>query len=281
MPNACKTIKKKNLLALVEEKKTRWQDVTIAQLKHHGWDITGNEPEEVLAPLKNAYAWGDISGDGLSVYCEHNAEAVTAFKLTQDADDTIELMESAGWVLTKRDNNEVCFVKDSDVASFSLGSPTRTAYLQTYNKNEEQLRADGHTCLHHLDVGVVVPAWRRLLDCIKPQFIVSAINLWEDDRGASGSEWVADILNKEDFKLVVDMYDIATAVSLYETQRETGAHFYLVGTNFDEPQPCSPIDVFNACGEDIAKAIKNNTDLSRDFFDMDKVLSSMFADWGK
>ena len=68
MQVSCKPANKKNLLALIEKKKMRWQDVTIEQLKLHGWDITGNETLEVLAPLKNAYAWGDISGDGLSVF---------------------------------------------------------------------------------------------------------------------------------------------------------------------------------------------------------------------
>lgn len=74
MQVACKPANKKNLLAFVEKKKMRWQDVTISQLKRHGWDITGNEPEEVLAPLKNAYAFGDISGDGLSVFLTINQQ---------------------------------------------------------------------------------------------------------------------------------------------------------------------------------------------------------------
>ena len=275
MQIACKPANKKNLLAFVEKKKMRWQDVTISQLKRHGWDVTGNEPEEVLAPLKNAYAWGDISGDGLSVYCEHNAEAATAFNLTQDTAETIELMEGAGWTLIKLDNNNMCFEKDGDIADFSLGSPTHTAYLQTYKENEDDIRASGQTCLDHLDDDVEVPAWRRLLDFIKPQSIVSAINLWEGDRGANYNEWVADILNKDEFKLIVDMYGVETAVNLFNTQRETGAQFYLVGSNFDKPQLCHPRDIFNACGEDIAKSIKNNPEFCRDFFDIDKVLSSI------
>ena len=275
MQIACKPANKKNLFALIEKKKMRWQDVTIAQLKRHGWDVTGNEPEEVLAPLKNAYAWGDISGDGLSVYCEHNAEAVTAFNLTQDTTETIELMEGAGWTLIKLDNNNMCFEKDGDIANFSLGSPTHTASLQTYKANEDDIRANGQTCLDHLDVDVEVPAWRRLLDFIKPQSIISAINLWEEDRGANYNEWVADILNKDEFKLIVDMYGIETAVNLFNTHRETGAQFYLVGSNFDKPQLCHPRDIFNACGEDIAKSIKNNPEFCRDFFDIDKVLSSI------
>ena len=209
------------------------------------------------------------------LYCEHNAEAATAFNLTQDTAETIELMEGAGWTLIKLDNNNMCFEKDGDVANFSLGSPTHTAYLQTYKENEDDIRANGQTCLDHLDVDVEVPAWRRLLDFIKPQSIVSAINLWEYERGAEDSEWVADILDNDVFKLIVDMYGIATAVSLFNAQRETGAQFYLVGSNFDKPQPCYPRDIFNACGEDIAKAIKNNPEMCRDFFDIDKVLSSI------
>ena len=275
MQVACKPANKKNLLALIEKKKMRWQDVTISQIERHGWDITGNETLEALAPLKNACAWGGIPGDGLSVYCEHNAEAVTAFNLTQDTAETIELMEGAGWTLIKLDNNDMCFEKDGDIANFSIGSPTHNAYLQTYKENEDDIRANGQTCLDHLDVDVEVPAWRRLLDFIKPQSIVSAINLWEEDRGAEESEWVVDILDKDDFQLIVDMYGVETAVNLFNTQRETGAQFYLVGSNFDKPQSCRPSDIFNACGEDIAKAIKNNPEMCRDFFDIDKVLSSI------
>ena len=184
-------------------------------------------------------------------------------------------MEGAGWTLIKLDNNDMRFEKDGDIADFSLGSPTHTAYLQTYKENEDVIRASGQTCLDHLDVDVEVPAWRRLLDFIKPQSIVSAINLWEEDRGAEESEWVVDILDKDDFKLIVDMYGVETAVNLFNTQRETGAQFYLVGSNFDKPQSCRPSDIFNACGEDIAKAIKNNPEMCRDFFDIDKVLSSI------
>ncbi|MCQ2739769.1 MAG: hypothetical protein MJ237_06035 [bacterium] len=114
-------------------KKKNWEYVTIAELRSH-WDINENATEEnklsdgfiqELAPYMNAYAYGDIAGEGLSVFCpKENDELVAMWNDNSiiTFNDMHEYLEEKGWV---------CH---------------HTSSHFTASKNECTAHIDGHNC---------------------------------------------------------------------------------------------------------------------------------------
>ena len=85
------------------------------------------------------------------------------------------------------------------------------------------------------------------------------INVWEDNRCGGNTEYVANIFDPDDFKLVVDSYGIPVATELYQESSfmdTDRSRFYLIGENFPSPLPVKNIyDTFASLKEDILEDI--------------------------
>lgn len=110
----------------------KWQEVTKEQICSH-WDGFENieepiSPDFEIAKYMNAYAWGDISGDGIDVRCEYQEEIIDAWNNSVDVRDIMKELEDIDWDCTLYEYHMVA-KKGDDVAIFELSNKCEAGYL--------------------------------------------------------------------------------------------------------------------------------------------------------
>lgn len=264
------------------EKQLRWQDVTIDALIECGIDVDGNMPEEELAPYKNAYAWGRIPGNGLSIYCkeEDNAEIATAFIEFRFADDIVRYLVSRGWRVTKDDNYLARLRKGNSIAELEIAMDGCISYMTTSVAHKTK----GDRCDKHYDKvtsNVVAAAEDKdkldeiIRKTVTNYTIVAIINQWEIDHGCEECEQIANVLEVEDFCTIAKTYGQDAAVRAYERQRECGAPFYLIGSNYEEPTPVNPVEMYDGIAFEVLTAIRNRPENYAKFFNTENLLANL------
>jgi len=120
-------------------KTMNWQDVTLEQLSSH-WDLVINELPTPLdfevAKYMNAFAYGDIAGDGIDVRCECADEVVDTYSRNIKAIDIHDELYKMGWSTNVYNSNLLEMQRGGDIAMFHIEYSGEVAYMAMTITNE-------------------------------------------------------------------------------------------------------------------------------------------------
>lgn len=105
-------------------KTMKWQDVTLEQLNSH-WDMCIDAIEPItysIAKYMNAYAYGDIAGEGIDVRCEYADEVVSTYLKYTKAIDIYDALNGLGWIENLFDDTELTMHKHNDYVRFEISN---------------------------------------------------------------------------------------------------------------------------------------------------------------